>query len=228
MHGKQETSQAPRVTCTVLHATMVAVAAWIYYGGGAAFFSSLIGRTDPVPGDPVRYLVLMGFSLLVFIRILLTFFVLLKRQFPWGEFWGVTTALFAYQVGFALFAIGETQPIGALDFIAIAIFLLGSYLNTASEFQRKKFKEDPQNQGKLYTSGLFRFARHINYFGDFLWVASWALITRSAWALTIPLCLGLGFIFYFIPPLTIHLRAKYGKEFDDWEKRTKAFIPFIY
>ena len=88
VHGKQETSQAPRVTCIVLHAAMVAVAAWIYYGSGAAFFSSLVGRTDPVPGDPVRYLVLMVFSLLVFIRILLTFFVLLKRQFPWGEFWG--------------------------------------------------------------------------------------------------------------------------------------------
>ena len=48
MHGKQETSQVPRVTCTVLHAAMVAVAAWIYYGGGAAFFSSLVGRTKNV------------------------------------------------------------------------------------------------------------------------------------------------------------------------------------
>ena len=69
MHGKQETSPIPRVTCTALHAAMVAVAAWIYYGGGAAFFSSLVGRTDPVPGDPGRHLVLMGFALLVFITV---------------------------------------------------------------------------------------------------------------------------------------------------------------
>lgn len=228
MHGKQETSHIPRVTCTVLHAAMVGVVAWIYYGNGAAFFSSVVGRTDPVSGDPGRRLVLMGFSLLVFARILLTFFVLLKRQFPWGEFWGVTSALFAYQVGFALFAFGATQPVGLPDLIAIGIFLLGCYFNTASELQRKKFKENPENRGKLYTGGLFRYARHINYFGDFLWVASWALITRNAWALTIPVALGLGFIFYFIPPLTTHLRAKYGKEFDDWEKRTMAFIPFVY
>ena len=159
MHGKQETTQVPRVTCTALHAAMVVVAVWIYYGGGEVFILSLFGVTDPVPGNPSRHLVLMGFALLTFIRILLTFFVLLKRQFPWSEFWGVTTALFAYQVGFALFATGEPQPVGVVDYIAIAIFLLGSYLNTASELQRKKFKEDSQNHGKLYTGGLFRFAR---------------------------------------------------------------------
>lgn len=228
MHGQQEISQIPRTTCTALHAIMVAGAAWIYFGGGTEFISSLFGQTNPDPGDLGRRIVLMCFAVFVFIRITVTFFFLLKRRFPWSEFWGVTTALFAYQIVFAVLAVGETQPLGVLDLAAIILFLFGSYLNTGSELQRKKFKQNPRNRGKLYTEGLFRYARHINYFGDFLWVASWAFVTRDLWALTIPMLLALGFIFGFIPPLTKHLRAKYGKDFDDWEKRTKAFIPFVY
>ena len=228
MHGKQETSQIPRVTCTALHAVMVVGAAWIYFGGGAEFLSSLVVRPCPDPGDFGQRVVLICFATVVFVRITVTFFILLKRRFPWSEFWGVTTALFAYQVVFAVLALGETQPLGVPDLAAIALFLFGSYLNTGSELQRKRFKQDPQNRGKLYTDGLFRYARHINYFGDFLWVASWALVTRNLWALAIPILLAMGFIFGFIPPLTKHLRAKYGKEFDDWEKCTKAFIPFVY
>jgi steroid 5-alpha reductase family enzyme len=228
MHGKQETSLMPRATCTALHGAMVAAAAWIYFGGGAAFLLSLSGQVSPDPGDWARRVVLMGFAVAAFLRITATFFILLKRRFPWSEFWGVTTALFAYQIVFALLAMGEAQPLDTLDFVAIALFLIGSYLNTGSELQRRKFKQDPKNQGKLFTAGLFRYARHINYFGDFLWVAAWALLTRNPWALLIPVILAMGFIFGFIPPLTTYLRSKYGQEFENWEKRTKAFIPFIY
>jgi len=228
LHGEQETSQTPRVTCTALHAVMVAIAAWIYFGDGAEFLSSLIDRPCPDAGDLGRRVVLMFFAIAVFVRLTVTFFILLKRRFPWSEFWGVTTAIFFYQVVFALLALCETQPLGAIDLIAIALFLVGSYLNTGSELQRKRFKQDPRNRRKLYTGGLFRYARHINYFGDFLWVASWALVTRNLWALAVPIALAMGFIFGFIPSLTKHLKAKYGDEFDEWEKRTKAFVPFVY
>lgn len=228
MHGEQETSQIPRATCTALHAVMVAFAAWIYFGGGAVFLSSLVGRPCPDAGDFGRRVVLMCFAIAVFVRLTVTFFILLKRRFAWSEFWGVITAIFVYQVVFAVLALCEAHPVGATDLTAIALFLVGSYLNTGSELQRKRFKQDPRNRGKLYTDGLFRYARHINYFGDFLWVAGWALVTRNIWALAIPILLAMGFIFGFIPSLTKHLRGKYGDEFDAWEKRTKAFIPFVY
>ncbi|MGR5960169.1 DUF1295 domain-containing protein [Bacillus cereus] len=38
-------------------------------------------------------------------------------------------------------------------------------LNTVSELLRKSFKDNPVNQGKLYTGGLFKYAIHINYLG---------------------------------------------------------------
>jgi hypothetical protein len=38
--------------------------------------------------------------------------------------------------------------------------------NGLSELQRYRWKRQPQNAGRLYTGGLFAYARHINYFGD--------------------------------------------------------------
>ena len=52
--------------------------------------------------------------------------------------------------------------------MGILLFIIGSYINTYSEIQRKRFKDNPNNKGKLYTLGLFQYARHINYFGDIL------------------------------------------------------------
>ena len=213
MHGEQEKSVVPRTTCNILHGLFYVIAGWILFRG---------------EGDLARRVVLFSFGLITFFRIHITFFGLLERRFDWTEFYGVTFALFVYQVGFAFFGFNAVRSLGAIDVIAIGVFLLGGYLNTYSEYQRKKFKQKPENRGKLYTEGLFKYARHINYFGDFLWVGAWAVVAASYWALLVPLILGLGFIFYFIPPLTKHLRAKYGDQFDFWSKRTKAFIPFLY
>jgi protein-S-isoprenylcysteine O-methyltransferase Ste14 len=54
-------------------------------------------------------------------------------------------------------------------------YLVGMILETASEVQRKRFKKDPQNEGKNYSGGLFSLARHINYGGYTLWRAGYAL-----------------------------------------------------
>ncbi len=108
------------------------------------------------------------------------------------------------------------------------MFFLGSFLNTGAEVQRRRFKANPENQGRLFTGGLFRFARHINYFGDSLWCLGWAVLTRNAWALCIPALLTFGFVFFFIPSLSKYLSARYQGEYDQWKEQTKAFIPFVY
>ena len=43
---------------------------------------------------------------------------------------------------FAVLALCEAHPLGATDLAGIALFLVGSYLNTGSELQRKRFKQD--------------------------------------------------------------------------------------
>jgi steroid 5-alpha reductase family enzyme len=118
--------------------------------------------------------------------------------------------------------------LGALDYAAFTLFVFGSFLNTGSEAVRNRFKTIPENSGRLYTGGLFGLAIHINYFGDILWVAACALLTRNWWSTLIPVFLICFFIFYNVPKLDAHLREKYGEEFAEWEKKTKRLIPFVW
>ena len=228
MHGQEETSQIPRLITELIHLVIVFAVAWIYFGAGTRIIFGWFGSEVVSPGDISRRIILFGFSVVFFARMTATLFYILKRKFGWEELGGVVFAIALYQIGFALFGITASEPLGVIDLTAVVLFLFGSYLNTGSELQRKRFKADPANSGKLYTRGLFRLSQHINYFGDTLWALGWALMTRNAWALLVPLCLALAFIFAFIPPLSKYLKQRYGAQYDEWSRTTKKFIPYIY
>ncbi len=228
MHGEQEHSHTTRIICTLLHLVFLGIAGWIYFAGGTEVISGWLGGEPAPAGNLARHITLFTFGIVLFLRMNLAFFYLLKRKFGWEEFGGVLFALFIYQLVFAMLGARASTPINALDIAAIALFLVGSYFNTGGEWQRKRFKDKQKNQGKLYTQGLFSYARHINYFGDTLWVTAWAVLTRNTWSLIIPVALAAAFVFAFIPPLEKHLKARYGAQFESWAKHTKAFVPFIF
>ncbi|KAF2258070.1 hypothetical protein CC78DRAFT_538079 [Lojkania enalia] len=56
-----------------------------------------------------------------------------------------------------------------------AMFLFGSITEILAEVQRKRFKYRPENKGKIYTGGLWRFARYINYASYILWRGGYML-----------------------------------------------------
>ena len=151
----------------------------------------------------------------------LTTLHLLKRKIQIDEYFGVIIAYATYQIGFVLLGGWNTTGFGMLDYLGILLFIIGSYLNTYSEFQRRRFKKDPNNKGKLYTLGLFQFSRHINYFGDMCWVIGWAIVTHNIWSIFIPILLILGFIFLFIPELSRYLETNYADEYLDWKNPPK-------
>lgn len=228
MHGHEETSSGPRLICALIHILFLGLGAWILFGKGGIAIWGWLGLEPGPEGDAGRRAVLLGFGCILLVRISLTQFHLLKRRFGWEELGGVLFALFLYQVVFPVLGWQTQRPLGVIDYVGVAVFLLGAYLNTGSELQRKRFKEYPANKGKLYTRGLFRLARHINYFGDVLWVGAWALLTRNVWAAIIPVALFLGFVLFFIPSLTRYLEKRYGQAFTDWRAKSKAIVPFVY
>lgn len=154
--------------------------------------------------------------------------VLLKRKIPWEESISVPLAFALYYIGFSLFVLPASEPLGVIDFLAIALFVFGSMLNTGSEVLRDRWKRKSENKGKLYTGGFFRYSRHINYFGDLLWVIAYAVVTQHAYASVIPVFLFCFFAFYNAPKLDAYLQTRYGKDYDNYASRTKMLIPFIY
>ncbi|SVE58210.1 uncharacterized protein METZ01_LOCUS511064, partial [marine metagenome] len=151
-----------------------------------------IFKIDYSRGNLYRKYCLLSFGVIMYLRMNFTTFYLLKRKIPIDEFIGVITAFAAYQIGFILLGGWKTSPLNILDVSGILLFIIGSYCNTYSEIQRNRFKNDLNNKGKLYTQGLFKYARHINYFGDISWVAGWAIITHNLWSGIIPIMLILG------------------------------------
>ena len=132
-----------------------------------------------------------------------------------------------YYIGFPLL-INKTQVnISLVDYIGIGLFLIGSFLNTFSELQRHFWKAKPENKGKIYSKGLFSWSMHINYFGDFLWVIAYAVITWNIFSISIPIFLFCFFVFYNIPKLDNYLLGKYKDSFTEYSKKTKRFIPFV-
>ena len=228
MHGVTENSRFTRVVCTLIHLSFLVIAGWIYFGNGLNQLHGLLGYENSSKPDIARQVVLFSFGVVLFVRLSITLFYLLKRKFDWPELSGVIFAVFLYQILFAVLGAGESEALNYFDFLGIFLFILGSIFNTLSEFQRKWFKDKPENKGRLYNGGLFAYARHINYFGDSLWVTGWAMLTRNIWSYTVPAFITILFLFVFIPSLTKYLETRYSDQFEQYRQQTKTFIPFIY
>lgn len=53
-----------------------------------------------------------------------------------------------------------------LDYLGIIIWLIGFTFETVGDFQLSNFKRDSKNKGKILHTGLWKYTRHPNYFGD--------------------------------------------------------------
>ncbi|MEM9707051.1 MAG: DUF1295 domain-containing protein, partial [Pseudomonadota bacterium] len=60
---------------------------------------------------------------------------------------------------------GPDTPLGPLAYAGVAIFGIGLAFEAIGDFQLARFKANPENKGRLLTSGLWGLTRHPNYFG---------------------------------------------------------------
>lgn len=174
-----------------------------------------------------RNATLFAFDLVVFARFLGTLFVFVERRIPWEEALSIPFAFALYLLGFPLLAQPASVDFGAIEVLGMGLFVVGSFINTFSEHQRRRFKRRPENEGKLFTGGLFAVSMHPNYFGDLLWVSGYACVTRNVFAWIIPAFLFCFFYFFNVPKLDRYLRQRYAEAFADYERRTKRLIPFV-
>ena len=73
----------------------------------------------------------------------------------------------------ALAAITTTvrQDLEVLALIGLVVWAAGFAVEVAADFQKSRFRADPQNKGRFIRSGLWAWSRHPNYFGEIvLWI----------------------------------------------------------
>ena len=53
-----------------------------------------------------------------------------------------------------------------LDYLGIIVFIIGFVFEAGGDYQLAKFKKNPNNKGRVLNTGLWKYTRHPNYFGD--------------------------------------------------------------
>ncbi len=165
-----------------------------------------------------------------------------RRYQEWREQWGKHLLLGSFlQVfmlqGFLILIVvipvlqvitTANPPLNALDYFGILIWLIGFTFEMVGDYQLDQFTKDPGNKGKIMQSGLWRYSRHPNYFGEvLLWwgVYIMALSVGNVWLSLI----GPATITFLIlkvsgiPLAEKRLRTK--TEFQEYMKTTSVFIP---
>ena len=171
--------------------------------------------------------ILISCTLIFYVRLIICLFTFIRRRVGWFE--GITVGIL-YGIMVAMFSIWGTQKsstVGIWDIAGAILFCVGSLINSLSDYQRYKWKKQSGYQGHIYTQGLFRYAMHINFFGDSLMFVGFATVTQNAMSFIPVLFIVLNFILFQIPQLDDYLKNKYRDEFEEYAKKSKKFIPFI-
>lgn len=119
-------------------------------------------------------------------------------------------------------------PLGGLDFAAVALWLIGFGFEAIGDQQLAHFKADPANRGKVLDTGLWRFTRHPNYFGEAcLWWGFYlfAVAAGAWWTIIGPLLL--TFLLLRVSGVAL-LEQDMGTRrpaYRDYIRRTNAFFP---
>jgi len=120
-------------------------------------------------------------------------------------------------------------PLGALDAIGIALVAVGLFFETVGDFQLARFRADPANRGRVLDSGLWRYTRHPNYFGDCcVWWGLYAIAAATPlgrWTVFAPLLM--TFLLLRVSGVALLERSIGGRRpaYADYVRRTSAFLP---
>lgn len=124
----------------------------------------------------------------------------------------------------------SSNDINTLDYIALALWLTGMFFETVGDLQLARFKASELNQGKVLNSGLWRYSRHPNYFGEFcIWWAFFLFAFASGywWSIVSPLLMTLLLLKVSGVNLLESTISKRRPEYDSYCKTTNAFFPWL-
>jgi len=125
---------------------------------------------------------------------------------------------------------GSDSAINALDYIAFALWVFGMFFEVVSDMQLARFKASNSNRGKVLNTGLWRYSRHPNYFGEFcIWWAFFlfALASGYWWSIVSPLLMTILLLKVSGVSLLESSISDRRPEYADYRKTTNAFFPWF-
>jgi steroid 5-alpha reductase family enzyme len=124
----------------------------------------------------------------------------------------------------------EPAAFGPLAWIGVALAIAGIAFETVGDWQLARFRADPENRGKVMQTGLWRYTRHPNYFGDACtWWGLYLIGAETAtgiWALPGPVLLTFLLTKWSGVPTVERRLRKNRPGYEDYVQRTSGFIPW--
>lgn len=137
--------------------------------------------------------------------------------------------LFVIASPIQLVMLGPDVPLGLPALAGALLALAGIVTEGLADYQLTRFRNAPESEGKVLSSGLFRYSRHPNYFGNFC-------IFWGFWLMAAPLPRGLlsalGPALLSVMLLRVSGVSLLEKDiserrpaYREYKKRTSAFFP---
>lgn len=118
-----------------------------------------------------------------------------------------------------------------LDFLGLAVWVIGFFFEATGDRQLARFKADPTNKGRVMDQGLWAYSRHPNYFGESLmwWGVFLIALTTPAgwWTIISPILITAVLLkmtgVTLMEKSIVHTRPGYS----DYIARTNTFFPWF-
>ncbi len=166
------------------------------------------------------------------------------RYKKWREAWGKYFVLRSYlQVyllqGFFMWIISapiivvsmtKNQEITPFILVGSIIWLVGFVFESIGDYQLMLFRKHKQNKSDIMQTGLWKYSRHPNYFGEVLvWCGIFIIVLPlpfGIWAVISPITI--SYLLLYVSGIPM-LEVKYNNNqaFQKYKQRTSAFPPMI-
>lgn len=162
-----------------------------------------------------------------------------KWRKDWGKHWLLRSYLQVFVLqGFFMFTIVypvvmlnglHYAGLNLLDLLGTVIWLSGFIMESVADYQKSQFKQNPENRHRILDTGLWKYSRHPNYFGETLiWWGIFLIVSNvhnGILAIFSPIVITILLTKISGIPL-IEKHHTNDPEYDAYKRRTSAFIPW--
>lgn len=156
------------------------------------------------------------------------------KSFWWQSYFkiflsqGVLMMVIASSILVSAYAGDEGNSLSWWQVAGVVVWGIGLIFEIVGDYQLTEFIKNRKKKTEIMTTGLWKYTRHPNYFGEVVqWWGIWLVVIGlpySLWAVTSPLLI--TYLILFVSGLPM-LEKKYSanKQFQVYAKKTSKFIP---
>jgi steroid 5-alpha reductase family enzyme len=139
--------------------------------------------------------------------------------------WIISAPLLAAQLG------PTPDKLTLFDFAAIPVWAIGFFFEAAGDWQLARFKADPANKGRVLRTGVWRYTRHPNYFGDATQWWAYYLVAAAAsggfWTILSPIIMTVLLLRVSGVTLLEKTLTTTRPGYQEYIESTSAFVPWF-